>query len=190
MENDTVTVQPLEIDYSSVVKPAAAPEEEWETPTRRYYGPKDKVTGKPMKEPPYVFTPYPSMRYAQPEGPGTRIVTRLVNSEGEDKALGPEWKSTPAAFGYIGAPSFEETLRLNQSPAQRLIDEQNAKTAAEQAQEAAAAREEQARKQAEQRAADEAALQKKIAEGVAKALAEMGIANTEKRGPGRPPKVD
>ncbi len=128
MEN--TELQPVEIDYSTNIAPAVAPDDGWESPPRKYFGPKNAVTGKMEREPVQKFIPYPSMRYAQPDGPGTKIVTKLVMSAEEDEALkkgAVKWSSTAATFGHIGAPSFEENLRLQQSAGQRAIDEAMAK---------------------------------------------------------------
>jgi len=187
MENDTVTTGNPLIDYSAIPGPAEMPSEEWETPPRKYFG-KKLPNGKLEPEKPYVFQPYPSVRYAQPGGKGSQIVTKMVNSKEEDDRLGSDWKHSPSAFGYIGAPSVEEQLRLNGSPVQAMIDAQAEKDAEAQkaAQKVAEEAAEASRK--EQAAADEAKLQERIAAAVTAALAARDA--TEKRGPGRPPKAD
>lgn len=176
MDNTQTIPGNPEIAYD-IPPPLADPNEgTWETPTRKYYG-KKLPDGKLEKEKPYVHQDYPAGRYAQPGGVGTPIAHKLVHSKDEDIALGPGWEKTPAAFGYIGAPSRDELARLNQSPAQALIDAQSEKDAyarSEAAKEAATKAEAvAAEKLAEQRAADEAALEKRIADAVTAALAKQ-----------------
>ena len=191
MENDTAsdtvtTGNPL-IDYSAIPGPAVLPTEEWEAPPRKYFG-KKMANGKLEPEKPYTFVPYPSVRYAQPGGKGTQIVTKMVNSKEEDDRLGKDWSSTPATFGYIGAPSAEELLRLNGSPVQAMLDAQAEKDAiALEARQKADKEAAEASRKA-QAEADEAKLQERIAAAVTAALAARDA--TEKRGPGRPPKQD
>ncbi len=166
--NQPVTGNPL-IDYSAVPGPELATTDEWETPPRKYFGPK-LPNGKLAPEKPYIYQPYPSVRYAQPGGVGTRIVTKMVNSKEEDEKLGSAWKHSAAAFGFIGAPSAEEALRLSGSPVASMMAEQ-AKLDAEEVRLAAeTAQVEADRKAAEQTAATEAALEKRIADAVAAAL--------------------
>ena len=171
---ETLVGNPV-IDESAVPPPALAPSgDDWETPPRKYFG-KKMPNGKLEPEKPYVFIPYPAARYSQPGGEGTPISKVLVQNEAEDKALGPGWSNTPATFGFIGAPSRDQILRMTKSPAQILIDAQAEKDAyakSEAAMQAKAEAEATAAKQlAEQRAADEEKLNARIAEAVAKALA-------------------
>lgn len=101
----------LEIDYSQL--PSSAPvrnEEEWEPPVHKYFGPKNPQTGKKLPEPVYVHQEYPRTVYARQ---GNKIVAKLVNSDEHLKSLGKGWEKSPAAFGFIGAPSFEEQQRIN-----------------------------------------------------------------------------
>ena len=120
-------LQPLEIDYSGM--PPTAPqrqEEEWEPPVHKYFGPKDK-NGKMQKEPVYVHQEYPRTFYAKQ---GNRIVARLVKSDEELKALGKGWEKSPAAFGFIGAPSYEEQQRINAAQEQAAQAQAQATTTA------------------------------------------------------------
>lgn len=98
-----------QIDYSEIsTGPATGPTEEWEPPVHKYFG-KKLPNGKTEKEPVYVYQEYPRMMYAQRDG---KIVARVVNTDQEKSALGQGWETTPAAFGYIGAPSFEQSLAM------------------------------------------------------------------------------
>lgn len=171
---DTVTTGNPLIDYSAIPGPEMTGPDEWETPPRKYFGPK-LPNGKLAPEKPYIYQPYPSVRYAQPGGPGTRIVTKMVHSKEEDATLGSSWKHAAADFGFIGAPSVEQHLKLTGSPVHSMMAEQAEKDAEEMRISAEAERAEAEQKVADQRAADEAALQAKIAEGVKQALAAMGI---------------
>jgi hypothetical protein len=185
MENQQTEQAPSgnpELDYSAIPTPSANVDDGWEAPRHVFFG-KKLPDGKLEKEPAYKFEAYPSVVYAQPGGPGTRIVTKMLYSEADRALLGPGWESTAAKFGYIGAPSFEDHLRLNGSPAQAMADEQAKRDAeALQAAQAAAKVEAEARAKADAEAV-EAALQARIDAAVAAALAKVG---EEKRGPGRP----
>lgn len=103
----------IQIDYSNIPAPAEAVDEDWDAPRHVFFG-KKLEGGKSEKEPIYSFKPFPSMRYSlNEEG---KIIARLVNNEAQDKALGEGWVHTPAEFGYIGAPSFEQSLELKAEP--------------------------------------------------------------------------
>lgn len=103
-----------EIDYSEIKQPQIiSSNEEWEPPVHKYFG-KKLPNGKTEKEPVYTHQEYPRLMYAMTDG---KIKAREVNSEAEKLALGEGWEKTPAAFGYIGAPSFEETLMLKDKAA-------------------------------------------------------------------------
>ena len=182
MENTQPLGNPA-LDYSGMPTPPAVQADDWETPQRKFYG-KKGPNGKMLPEPPYVHIPYPAVRYAQPGGAGTQIVTKHVKDAEEDAAIGPMWKNSPAEFGYIGAPSAEQNLRLQNSQAQKMIDAQkeiDAKAIAESAAKAKYAAETEER---EAKAAAEAAVDARIAEAVAKALTAAGV--QQPRGPGRP----
>ncbi len=116
--------QPLEIDYSGL--PTTAPqrnEEEWEPPQHKYFGPKNPQTGKKLPEPVYVHQEYPRTVYAKQ---GNRIVAKLVRSDEELKALGKGWEKNPSAFGFIGAPSYEQQQQINAAQEQAQAKEQTA----------------------------------------------------------------
>lgn len=111
----------LEIDYSEIPRNDAAPlQEDWEPPIHKFFGKKD-ARGKMEKEPVYYHQEYPRLMYAKRED---RIVAREVKSDEERAALGDGWETTPAVFGYIGAPSFEEALKLRDERAADQAEEQ------------------------------------------------------------------
>lgn len=98
-----------EIDYSEIKQPQViSASEEWEPPVHKYFG-KKMANGKTEKEPIYIHQEYPRLMYAFVDG---KIKARSVDSDAEKNALGDGWEKTPAAFGYVGAPSFEEALAL------------------------------------------------------------------------------
>ena len=102
------------IDYSGVPQQAGVVlDEDWEPPIHKFFG-KKLGNGKTEKEPVYVHQKYPSLKYAKQ---GEKIVAKLVNSDEELKALGDGWEDTPAAFGYIGAPSFDQLQEMNKPKA-------------------------------------------------------------------------
>jgi len=105
----------LEIDYSDVAPQVAdAPEQdEWEPPQHKYFGRK-LPGGKTEKEPVYVHQEYPRLMYSMADG---KIKAKLVNSDRERDALGEGWEKNPIAFGYIGAPSYEEHVALQAAKA-------------------------------------------------------------------------
>lgn len=101
-----------EIDYSEVMQPQiVSANEEWEPPVHKYFG-KKLPNGKTEKEPVYIHQEYPRFMYTNVDG---KIKARVVSSSEEQAALGPSWAKTPAEFGYIGAPSFEQTLQMKSS---------------------------------------------------------------------------
>lgn len=103
-----------EIDYSEIKQPqVVSANEEWEPPVHKYFG-KKLPNGKTEKEPVYTHQEYPRLMYTQVDG---KIKARVVASEEEKIALGAGWEKTPAAFGYIGAPSFEEALAMKDKAA-------------------------------------------------------------------------
>jgi hypothetical protein len=179
-----------QIDYSNIAPPVEAPRsDDWDPPVHKFFG-KKLENGKMEKEPVYTYQEYPRVMYARPD-PQKPIITAIINSDAELRALGDGWEKNPSAFGFIGAPSQEETLRLQGSPVIALKDAQREKEAqaAKERTEAALAiaQAETDKRIAEQRAADEAALQKRIADALAAALpAAVAAAIEQKRGPGRP----
>lgn len=97
------------LDYSEVQPESAAVGEssEWETPRHVYFG-KKLPNGKTEKEPTYFYQEYPRFMYAEVNG---KIKARIVKTEEERKSLGDDWRITPADFGFIGAPSFEQLVK-------------------------------------------------------------------------------
>lgn len=109
-----------DIDYSEIVQPAKTTEDDgWEPPVHKYFG-KKLANGKMEKEPVYVHQEYPKLLYSQKNG---KIVARVVKSAGEKTALGAGWEETPAAFGYIGAPSFEQHLQMKETEPEEIVEE-------------------------------------------------------------------
>jgi hypothetical protein len=103
-----------EIDYSAVpTAPARAESEDWEAPTHKFFG-KKLPNGKTEKEPVYTHIEYPRLMYAQKNG---KIVAKIVQSDAELNSLGEGWEKNPSAFGYIGAPSFEQRLKMEEAKA-------------------------------------------------------------------------
>lgn len=98
-----------EIDYSEVMQPQiVSSNEEWEPPVHKYFG-KKLANGKMEKEPIYYHQDYPRFMYHQTDG---KIKARVVNSDAELMKLGAGWAKTPAEFGHIGAPSFEQSIEM------------------------------------------------------------------------------
>lgn len=99
----------MNIDYSNLTPPSAARiDENWEPPPHKFFG-KKLGNGKTEKEPVYVHREFPAFRYAMVDG---KISAKLVNNVEELQALGAGWVDTPAKFGFIGAPSYEEHLGM------------------------------------------------------------------------------
>lgn len=178
-----------QIDYSAIPKPEVRIDNDWDPPRHVFFGKKDG-NGKMEKEPVYAYQEYPRTVYAQVDG---KIVADVVNNADELAALGPGWEKSPAVFGFIGAPSFEDHLRLRKSPAMVLADAQAAVVSKANAEAAwAASAEAVAKREADEatrRAAAEEALNQRIADAVAAALPSAvaaHLAGEEKRGPGRP----
>lgn len=98
------------IDFSQIQanQPSQDTDTEWEAPPHKYFGVKD-AKGKTEKEPAYMYREYPRMVY----GLVNDVITaRIVNSDSERNALGDGWENNPAAFGHIGAPSFEQHIAM------------------------------------------------------------------------------
>jgi hypothetical protein len=106
----------LEIDYSEVPQSnAPTASEEWEPPVHKFFG-KKLPNGKMEKEPVYVHQEYPRLMYALRNG---KITAKIVHSDVELLSLGAGWEKNPSAFGYIGAPSFEQSLELKARAAEQ-----------------------------------------------------------------------
>jgi hypothetical protein len=52
---------------------------------------------------------YPRFVYAEKNN---RVVAKIVHSDAELQSLGAGWEKTPAAFGVITAPSFEQLQKM------------------------------------------------------------------------------
>ena len=107
--------QPLEIDYSGISQEAVGvpDSDSWEPPIHKFFG-RRQANGKMEKEPIYVHQEYPRLMYSL-AAPG-KIVARIAHNAADLRALGEGWEKTPAAFGYISAPSHDEHLALQGSP--------------------------------------------------------------------------
>jgi hypothetical protein len=104
----------LEIDYSEVPQiNVPTQSEEWEPPVHKFFG-KKLPNGKMEKEPIYVHQEYPRLMYALRNG---KLTAKIVHSDAELISLGSDWAKNPSAFGYIGAPSFEQALELKAAEA-------------------------------------------------------------------------
>ena len=102
-----------QIDFTAIAQPVTGqPQEDWEPPRHVFFGPKDE-RGKPAKEPAYKYLPFPQMIYGKVDG---KIKAVVVNSEAE-KAQYAGYTDTPADFGYIGAPTFEEAQMMKEMAA-------------------------------------------------------------------------
>lgn len=94
-----------DIDYSTIPTPSVNnAEANWEPPIHKFFG-KRLPNGRMEPEPQYRYEAFPSFRYKQVNG---SIQARVVRSQAEAQALGEGWTDTPAEFGYVGAPTFEE----------------------------------------------------------------------------------
>lgn len=95
--------KPLEIDESDIPVPPSFDITNWEPPRHVYFGPKD-ARGRMAPEPKKSGAKFPSVRYAKTEN---GLKTRQVETAEEAAALGPEWKESPADFGYMTHPTKE-----------------------------------------------------------------------------------
>ena len=107
-------IQPLEIDYSGISQEATGAQDpdSWEPPIHKFFG-RRQASGKMEKEPVYVHQEYPRLMYSL-AAPG-KIIARIAHSAADVAGLGEGWEKTPAAFGYISAPSHDEHLALQGS---------------------------------------------------------------------------
>ena len=109
----------FEIDYGAIYQDSqeangVLDSDAWDPPIHKFFG-KRMPNGKMEKEPVYVHQEYPRLMYSQVGA--NKLVARIVKSDAEVAALGEGWEKTPAAFGYINAPSREEHLALTGSDA-------------------------------------------------------------------------
>lgn len=109
-----------EIDYSEVVPaPAVMEQTEWEPPIHKFFG-KKLENGKTEKEPLYSYKQFPCLMYASKNG---KITARIVKTKEELDSLGDGWSDTPASFGVVTAPSFEQALQAKNETADVVIAE-------------------------------------------------------------------
>jgi len=100
------------IDYSELPKDqTTALDNDWEPPVHKFFGRK-LPNGKMEKEPVYTHVQFPSFMYAEKND---RLVAKIVHSEAEMLSLGDEWKTSPAEFGVITAPSFKQSLEIKKA---------------------------------------------------------------------------
>lgn len=72
-----------------------------------YFGPKDPETGEPLPEPVYEHQEFPKVMYTLENGQPRGI---QVDSLEQLDALDPaKWFDTPAKFGLITAPTFDQS---------------------------------------------------------------------------------
>lgn len=100
----------LEIDYSEIkqeYKPTA--NSNWRPPRHVYFGKRDE-DGNMAVEPVYIHQEFPRIMYAMKD---EKIVARMANNEQDKLTLQSEgFEVSPAAFGYVSAPSFEQAIEL------------------------------------------------------------------------------
>lgn len=118
--------QKIEFD-SSVAHQMPQPVQDWEAPPHVYYGPR-QASGKLAKEPVYAHQAFPKVMYRKRDD-GTIGATQ-IRDESEYSALGKEWRESPSEFGYIGAPTLDQSMALAKqeqvADAQRKASEQQA----------------------------------------------------------------
>lgn len=118
--------KPFEIDYSNIAEPVPAPRTSWRPPRHVFFGKRNPEDGVMEEEPTYVYQEYPRMLYSKRDG---KIVASIVNSDEErDGLLAKGWALTPAAFGHLTAPSFEEHQAMLAEQAAVLEKEESEKT--------------------------------------------------------------
>lgn len=100
-----------EIDFGGIQQ-TPVPQQPWKPPRHMFFGPKDPATGQMIEEPVYVrdrtnpAQDFPRMLYTLI---GNKISGQQVHSQDEQDALGEGWFDSPAAFGAVTAPTFEQT---------------------------------------------------------------------------------
>jgi hypothetical protein len=103
----------IEIDYSEVQNPGVVGGEanDWEASVHKYFG-KKLENGKREKEPIYTYIEFPRMMYTLR---GEKIAAKVFQCLADIEASPESWETTPAVFGYIGAPSFEQVIALREA---------------------------------------------------------------------------
>lgn len=108
------------IDYSAIQVPSIpSSQADWEPPVHKYFGPK-LPNGRMAPEPQYRYEPFPAFRYRKN---GDQIEARMVTSEAQARALGEGWADSPAEFGFVGAPTFEEAREMKRKEAEAAMAE-------------------------------------------------------------------
>lgn len=115
----------MEIDYSGIKEVQVITPSTWRPPRHVYFGKKDPNTGMMEEEPQYIHQDYPRMIYLKKED---RIVADVVADEVTYAAKKAEgWVDSPAAYGIITCPSFEQWKAMQEAkaekPAQQAINE-------------------------------------------------------------------
>lgn len=98
------------IDFSSVAQPRAdGIASDWDPPPHKFFG-KRLPNGKSEQEPQYVYQEYPRMLYGRD---GDKIRAKVVHDdESRDALLAEGYALTPAEFGVVTCPSFEDATRM------------------------------------------------------------------------------
>jgi hypothetical protein len=118
----------LKIDYSGLVEAPSTVKSSWRPPRHVFFGKRNPEDGTMEEEPVYVHQEYPRLIYKLD---GDVIKARLVHSDAErDPLLADGWAKTPADFGYIGAPSFEEVVKMREAAKAKAAESVSAEPAA------------------------------------------------------------
>lgn len=106
----------MEIDYSGIKEVQTVTPSTWRPPRHVYFGKKDPNTGMMEEEPQYIHQDYPRMIYLKKED---RIVADVVADEVTYAAKKAEgWVDSPAAYGIITCPSFEQWKAMQEAKEQ------------------------------------------------------------------------
>jgi hypothetical protein len=104
----------MDIDYSAIPEPASGKPSTHTPPRHVFFGKKDPNTGQMEAEPVYVHLSYPKMLY-KPNAAG-RLAAIVVKDDVEHKAkIAEGFKESPADFGVVTAPSFEQHQAMKAS---------------------------------------------------------------------------
>ena len=105
----------IEIDYSGIEQHSGVQPTNWKSPRHVYFGPKDPNTGQMQDEPVYTHQEFPRMLYRKkPDG----VIAAGIVKNAEEMATMIEqgWETTPAAFGLVTAPSFDQVQAAKEQP--------------------------------------------------------------------------
>lgn len=102
----------MEIDTSNIQQAPAATQSSWRAPRHIYFG-KKGADGVMEEEPVYAHQSFPKMIYKMR---GEVVLAEIVNNtvEHQDK-LTAGWRDSPADFGIITAPSFDQIRAQGES---------------------------------------------------------------------------